>query len=245
MQHKLQMETSPLAVYQNDQRWIRPYIHVFAMFAPPRMAGRTIFNVYCTEFCAYEEAYYTTAIKHGMIRVNNNIVSSTKILKEGDHLQHYVHRHEPPITFPAQNRSTWIVFENEDLVVVNKPATLPVHPCGVFRYNSVLHLLEMEDNRKESLHVVHRLDRLTSGVVILAKSKAMAQSWGTRLAQHAVEKVYLARVEGKFILQEMDTFYLKVKAVENEEWEVSGNIRCVSSKENRQDCHPDGKVYKF
>lgn len=76
-----------------------------------------------------------------------------------------MHRHEPPVTAqPIQ-----ILVENDEVVVVDKPSSLPVHPCGRFRHNTVIFILGKEHNLKE-LHTIHRLDRMTSGVLMFAKT---------------------------------------------------------------------------
>lgn len=76
-----------------------------------------------------------------------------------------MHRHEPPVTAqPIQ-----ILVENHEVVVVDKPSSLPVHPCGRFRHNTVIFILGKEHNLKE-LHTIHRLDRMTSGVLMFAKT---------------------------------------------------------------------------
>lgn len=62
-----------------------------------------------------------------------------------------------------------IIEQNDDVVVVDKPASLPVHPCGRYRHNTVIFILGKERGLSE-LHTVHRLDRLTSGVLLFART---------------------------------------------------------------------------
>jgi RluA family pseudouridine synthase len=85
-----------------------------------------------------------------------------------------------------------VIFEDEHILGINKPGNLPVHPAGVFYHNTLLTLLQNRFERK--LHLVHRLDRETSGVVVLAKDP------GTAARMHAsfgsVRKTYLALVHG-------------------------------------------------
>lgn len=85
--------------------------------------------------------------------------------QNNDFLRNTVHRHEPPVTAqPIQ-----ILVEDDEVVVVDKPSSLPVHPCGRFRHNTVIFILGKEHNLKE-LHTIHRLDRMTSGVLMFAKT---------------------------------------------------------------------------
>ena len=71
-----------------------------------------------------------------------------------------------------------------------------MHPCGAYRYNSLAQILSAE--RPDTLHIVHRLDRLTSGVTIFAKSPEIAQSFGAAMKAGKTQKLYLARVAGDF-----------------------------------------------
>ena len=63
--------------------------------------------------------------------------------------------------------------------MVNKPSTVAMHPCGAYRFNSLFHIVDAErkaaqdghsNAMSEVLHVVHRLDRLTSGLTLFAKT---------------------------------------------------------------------------
>lgn len=90
--------------------------------------------------------------------------------QDNDFLRNRVHRHEPPVTAEPVR----LLAENEDVVVVDKPSSIPVHPCGRFRHNTVIFILGKEHQLKE-LHPLHRLDRLTSGVLMFAKTAAVSE----------------------------------------------------------------------
>lgn len=90
--------------------------------------------------------------------------------QDNDFLRNTVHRHEPPVTAEPVR----LLAENEDVVVVDKPSSIPVHPCGRFRHNTVIFILGKEHQLKE-LHPLHRLDRLTSGVLMFAKTAAVSE----------------------------------------------------------------------
>ena len=85
------------------------------------------------------------------------------VVRGGDAVAHYAHRHEPPVRGTAPGELE-VVAETRDLFVVSKPATVPVHPCGSYRKNSLFHVLAAARRDAAPLHVVHRLDRLTSGL---------------------------------------------------------------------------------
>jgi 23S rRNA-/tRNA-specific pseudouridylate synthase len=156
-------------------------------------------DVYCSEFGSYPNTYYKAAILQGRIQVSDKQVDLNYKIKGNDVLSHTVHRHEPGVVVSGQDSPITIIAETDDLVVVDKPGTLPVHPCGAYQQNSLLPILEPQYGK---LHIIHRLDRLTSGLVLLAKNSKVAQTWGKALMERATcQKVYLARVRGKFPLQ--------------------------------------------
>jgi 23S rRNA-/tRNA-specific pseudouridylate synthase len=82
-------------------------------------------------------------------------------------------------------------------VVIDKPSSIPVHPCGRYRQNSILFILSKEHNLK-NLHSVHRLDRLTSGLLVLAKNKKEAARFSELMQNKEIKKRYIALVHGAF-----------------------------------------------
>lgn len=90
-----------------------------------------------------------------------------------------------------------IIYENDEYIVIYKPPSIPIHPSGAFRYNSVLYILAKEQN-KTPLFIIHRLDRLTSGLVMLAKTSTVAHEICNLIENDKVIKTYLAKVENKF-----------------------------------------------
>lgn len=85
-----------------------------------------------------------------------------------------------------------VLYEDEYLVAVNKPGNLPVHPAGVFYHNTLLTLMQNQYQKK--LHLLHRLDRETSGVVLLAKDPSIAAAIHANFP--SIVKTYLAVVHG-------------------------------------------------
>lgn len=96
-----------------------------------------------------------------------------------------------------------IIFENDELIVVNKPAGMVVHPAaghaGGTLVNAVLgHEPDMEGiGGEERPGLVHRLDKDTSGVIVLAKNERAHRWLQDQFRDRKVEKIYLALVDGK------------------------------------------------
>jgi 23S rRNA pseudouridine1911/1915/1917 synthase len=95
-----------------------------------------------------------------------------------------------------------VIFENADVLVVNKPAGMVVHPAaghnsGTLVHAALAHAPEMEGvGGVQRPGIVHRLDKDTSGVIILAKNDRAHQFLQAQFSGRAVEKVYLALVDG-------------------------------------------------
>nr|CAD7457044.1 unnamed protein product [Timema tahoe] len=132
-------------------------------------------------------------IKAGTLTVNYEKVDVDYKLKHNDLLANVVHRHEVPVT----SEPITIVHMDEDIVVVNKPASIPVHPCGRYRHNTVVFILAKEYNLK-NLRTIHRLDRLTSGLLLFGRTPKKARSMEHQIRNRQVQKEYVCRVEGDF-----------------------------------------------
>ena len=131
------------------------------------------------------------AIEEERIKVNGEPALPDYRLKNGDRFSHSATRVEPPV-YRSDPRP---LHEDADFLVVDKPPSLPVHECGAYFHNSLTRMLQ-RTRGGPALLPPHRLDRLTSGVQVLAKSAAAAMRVGRSIESGAAEKVYLARVEG-------------------------------------------------
>ena len=199
-------------------RHVRPYVHQHKTHAKGRWVGRSVLEVLSAEFFGYSPEFYSHALKSGRITVNDRLVGDDYVVKGGDSIAHHEHIHEPPVDGGAIH----VIAMTDDELVVSKPGSVPVHPAGAYRFNSLPYILESmgptasfsaasaaPDGRDavelpgknilaSELHVTHRLDRLTSGVQILARTAASARRLSQDIKEGETEKVYLARVVGKF-----------------------------------------------
>lgn len=89
-----------------------------------------------------------------------------------------------------------VIFEDDDLLVINKPAGLVCHPTKGDEYSSLISRIRLHLGPDSSAHLINRLDRETSGVVLAAKNAATAGELGKILESRAVTKEYLAIVHG-------------------------------------------------
>lgn len=127
--------------------------------------------------------------------VNGKKVASVNtIINNGDVISHTLHRHEPPVT--AQ--PIGIVHEDNDMIVINKPAGIPVHPAGRYNYNSIVEIMRAGRGYGWNPLPCNRLDRLTSGVMFIGKHAAAAEELSLQIRGRTVRKEYVARVIGEF-----------------------------------------------
>lgn len=115
-------------------------------------------------------------------------------MKNGDVISHTLHRHEPPVT----GRPIGIVFEDDEIIVIDKPAGVPVHPAGRYNYNSVVEILRAERHYTFNPCPCNRLDRLTSGIMFIGKTSKAAEDVSLQLRDRTIKKEYVARVVGEF-----------------------------------------------
>eukprot|EP00050_Salpingoeca_kvevrii_P017078 m.61516 g.61516 ORF g.61516 m.61516 type:complete len:493 (-) comp7343_c0_seq3:2-1480(-) len=153
--------------------------------------------------------------------VNGEKVEPDHVLRDGDYMVNRVHRHEPPVT----DQPIEIIAQNDDYIVVDKPASIPVHPSGRYRHNTILLLLGHEHDIW-NISTCHRLDRLTSGLLILAKHKDASRRMEAQISSRSVQKEYISRVEGVF---------------PEEEIVCEQPIKQVSHKLGLSAVHPEGK----
>lgn len=203
------------------------------------------------------------AIAAGLIRINGERCDAAYVIRNGDLLTHTVHRHEPPVHLPVRSASTsataahaLVQYETDDVVVVDKPSSLPVHPSGAYLHNAVTEVLETECSVPE-LFPVHRLDRLTSGLLLFAKSSVKARELCDAIASGNVQKHYVARVVGTFPpvppsekgIERVDlapvdfSDLAQLTRVEVDGamyWKLSAPIGCISSAAHRQGVTRDG-----
>ncbi|XP_023309919.1 RNA pseudouridylate synthase domain-containing protein 2 isoform X2 [Anoplophora glabripennis] len=178
---------------ENGLRKVYPYYFTFTTFTKGRWVGERILDVFAREFRAHPAEEYERCIQAGTLTVNYEKVPTDYKLKHNDLLANIVHRHETPVLANPIK----LIHVDEDIVVLDKPCSLPVHPCGRYRHNTVVFILAKEYNLK-NLRTIHRLDRLTSGLLLFGRSPKKARQMEHQIRNRLVSKEYVCRVEGEF-----------------------------------------------
>ena len=141
-------------------------------------------------------------IKDGFVDVDGETITKTgQDLESGVHVQIRI---PPPVpsSLVAENIPLDIVFENEDVLVVNKPAGMVVHPSpghdrGTLVQAALGHAPDLPGIGGEARPgIVHRLDKETSGLIVIAKNEQAHHSLQDQFRDRSVDKIYLALVDG-------------------------------------------------
>lgn len=140
------------------------------------------------------------AIKAGAVRINGEIAKASRPLEEGDALEFEI---APPATLTALPEAIDIpiVFEDEDVIVVDKPAGMVTHPARGATSGTLVNALLAHVGRKlpgDELRpgLVHRLDRDTSGLLVVAKNDAALSALGIAMKARRIKREYLGIVHG-------------------------------------------------
>ena len=104
-------------------------------------------------------------------------------------------RKTPADIEPEVNAAIRIIHEDEALIVIDKPAPLPVHPCGRFDRNTLLSILHTACHPLKP-RPAHRLDANTSGLIVFTRTRHFAKLVQPQFERGEVEKIYLARIHG-------------------------------------------------
>jgi tRNA pseudouridine synthase 9 len=180
--------------FEGGLRRVEPYHFTYNTNCKQRWRGREILDIFSSEFRDRVPEYYRDAILSGNVVVNQKPVPLNHIVKNGDIVSHTMHRHEPPVN----DKPIGIIHEDDHMMVISKPAGIPVHPAGRYNYNSVIEILRAQNNAAWNPLPCNRLDRLTSGIMFIAKTAPAAEKLSAQIMGRKVRKEYLARVKGEF-----------------------------------------------
>ncbi len=139
-------------------------------------------------------------VADGQITVNSELVKASYKVQEGDRVVvRLPHREEAPLV--AEEIPLDILFEDQYLLVVNKPAGMVVHPAPGHAGGTLVNALlayapELAASDHERPGIVHRLDRDTSGLILVAKNEKVRRALQRQFKERQVTKAYLALLHG-------------------------------------------------
>lgn len=199
----------------------------------PELAGQRIDNFLLARLKGVPKTLIYRILRKGEVRVNKGRIKPEYKLQAGDVVRvpplRLAERDEPaPLAQGLLERlEAAIVFEDKALIVLNKPAGIAVHGGSGLNYGVIEAFRQLRPDAKD-IELVHRLDRDTSGLLMIAKKRSMLRHLHEALRGDGVDKRYMALVRGSW-----PTSKKKVSAPL-----LKNNLR---SGERMVEVNPDGK----
>ncbi len=169
----------------------QPHANVRVMHVPRALAGLPVLEFLEQFHPSFGRPRWLEALASSAIRHHDDPLAAGDLVREGQRIEH----HEGMVVEPAVATDIEIVFEDEAIVVVDKPAPLPVHPSGRFNLNSLESFL-LAAYRPEKLRLAHRLDANTSGLLVFSRKYSIAKQVQSQFQGRTVDKRYLALAIG-------------------------------------------------
>lgn len=169
----------------------------------PELAGQRIDNFLITYLKGVPKTLIYRILRKGEVRVNKGRIKPEYKLQAGDIVR------VPPVRVPErdepvpvaqgllQRLEAAIVHEDKGLIVLNKPAGIAVHGGSGLSFGVIEAFRQLRPDAKE-LELVHRLDRDTSGLLMIAKKRSMLRHLHEQLRGDGVDKRYMALVRGNW-----------------------------------------------
>lgn len=174
-------------------------------------------------------------IKNGGVKLNDEAKKPSYQLKENDKIEFELLQDEE-IKIEPQNIPLEIVYEDENMLVVNKPSGMLTHPTAIERENTLVNALlyHFGDNLSDingvfRRGILHRLDRNTSGLLMIAKNNKAHEFLANQIKEHTITKKYRAVVKG---------------VVEKDEFEIDSPIGRNPNQPHKMAVREDGKPSK-
>lgn len=166
------------------------------------LGGKRI-DAYLAETTEYSRSRIQNLLKNGCITVNGKVPKSNYVLRAGETV--LIEPPEPePLDVVAQEIPLDIVYEDADLCVINKPQGMVVHPApghadGTLVNALLYHLGDLSSiGGVQRPGIVHRIDKLTSGLLVVAKNDLVHQSLSEQFRDHSAGREYLTIACGNF-----------------------------------------------
>ncbi|MBE0700950.1 MAG: RluA family pseudouridine synthase [Acholeplasmataceae bacterium] len=159
---------------------------------------------YLSEFFSdLSRSHLQNLIKQGHILVNNSKVKTGYMMKTDDLIDMY--EVEPQkLDMKGVNLNLEVVYEDDDLLIVNKPQGLVVHPAESHHEPTLVHGLLHQIDQLSTINgiirpgIVHRIDKDTSGLLVVAKNDFTHNKLSEDLSKHQIKRRYYALVYGRF-----------------------------------------------
>lgn len=152
-------------------------------------AGLTLLEFYSLRYRHSSRAEWQTRIELGQVRLDDQRAFPDTVLVQGQKLSY----HRPPWQEPTVPLAFEVLYEDAEVLVINKPSGLPVLPGGGFLEHTLLHQVQQRFPH-ETPFPIHRLGRGTSGVILMARSQQVRAALSQQMRDRQLQKVYRALI---------------------------------------------------
>jgi 23S rRNA pseudouridine1911/1915/1917 synthase len=165
-------------------------------------AGKRLDHFLQERLADYSRARIQSWIRDGRVSVNGAAPKASMLLRGGEHID-VAPAELPPLKATPEDLPIEILYEDESVIAVNKPAGIVVHAGAGAHSGTLVNRLVHHFSRLSKIGgelrpgIVHRLDRGTSGVMLVARTDAAHRALAAQFSGRTVEKVYVALVEGR------------------------------------------------
>ncbi len=168
-----------------------PYENRRPLNVPLRFAGQTLLDFLDSLHPHIGRETWAAHIANGQILRKNERAAPDQVVAAGESFVHIV----PETIEPNVATEIRVLHMDDALLVIDKPAPLPVHPCGRYNLNTIAKILKaaMPGHHPRP---AHRLDANTSGILVLTFSREFARRVQSQFSNGSVEKIYHARIHG-------------------------------------------------
>lgn len=160
----------------------------------------TRLDVYLTSIIDESRSFIIKNIKNGNIKVNNNLVKSGYLIKSGDIIE--INDLTIDTSIKKEDIPLDILYEDDHIIVVNKKSGMVVHPGNGNHEHTLVNALMghtddlSDEGGSERCGIVHRIDKDTSGILLVAKTNEAHKILSDDFANKRVKRKYLALVHG-------------------------------------------------
>ncbi|OGR43829.1 MAG: hypothetical protein A2X35_08950 [Elusimicrobia bacterium GWA2_61_42] len=166
-------------------------------------AGGSLAAFLSARFPYHTPEEWTRLAAEGAVRLNDAPPEPGRVLAEGDLIQYFPAESAEPVS----DLAVTVLYEDRDIILVNKTGDLPAHPAGRYFKNTLWMVLRERLNVPEP-SIINRLDRETSGVTLVARNARAALACWRQFAARSVQKKYTVFTEGVFERAEIARGYI-------------------------------------
>lgn len=169
---------------------------------PPQAAGKRLDQFLVSQPLLLSRSQVQSLIERGLVQVNSSLKRPSYKVRSGDLIKIQLPQPQKAVLVPEEIPLE-IIYEDQDLIVINKPQGMVVHPAAGHQKGTLVNALLNHSSKLSKVGghlrpgIVHRLDKDTSGVLLVSKTDFAHQELARQLKAREIKRRYLALVHGE------------------------------------------------